>query len=309
MAESAEDAARAEGFAIGTLVGFGAGIILCLVINPSGWFSGSDDVEEPNSILSGLPPPTTRPRPAETSVAPQFAWVEREAEERARVAELEEAEIRAKAEDLKRRINAASEDERRALLEELLNLDPNTAEFEEELTALREQRAARETAAAKFVEEGLDQPIPAELWELLGQPEELGPETGRYSAWVLREARISFVEDRLRKKVAFVARDPESAATWLESFQRERKRVVEAGFHPWDGSHVALEKWIHEQIEDPDSYRHDETTYVDRDDHVSVMTKFRASNRFGALIRGWVLAEANLDGSIRKILATSESLR
>ena len=58
-----------------------------------------------------------------------------------------------------------------------------------------------------------------------------------------------------------------------------RKKRIEGGFHFWDGSHIELTKIIKRRMNDPDSYKHVETRYIDRGDHIWVRTEFLGKKR------------------------------
>ena len=82
----------------------------------------------------------------------------------------------------------------------------------------------------------------------------------------------------------------------------KRTKRIEAQFSPYDGAHRSLEKYIKENMNDPDSYQHDETTRVDMKDYLVVTTVFRGKNGFGALVKNSVSAKVDMDGNILKII-------
>ena len=84
-----------------------------------------------------------------------------------------------------------------------------------------------------------------------------------------------------------------------------RKEEIRSGFSYWDGSHVELTRLIKEAMNDPRSYEHVETTYIDRGDYLVVTTTFRGRNAFGALVKNSVTAHARLDGSVIAIVEQS----
>lgn len=77
-----------------------------------------------------------------------------------------------------------------------------------------------------------------------------------------------------------------------------RVHQISKAFDPWNGSHPSLEKYIRKRLNDPESYQHIETKYLDKTDHIFVITKFRAKNAFGAFAVNTAAAKTNLDGSI-----------
>lgn len=91
---------------------------------------------------------------------------------------------------------------------------------------------------------------------------------------------------------------------------KTRTEQIEESFSTWDGSHMELTKVIKASLNDPDSYKHDETIYVDQGDlgpegragdQVWGRTRFRARNGFGGVVRMEVAAEADLDGNIIQV--------
>jgi len=89
------------------------------------------------------------------------------------------------------------------------------------------------------------------------------------------------------------------AAAMAEARQKE----IAVGFSPWDGSHNALEKHIKKQMKNPDSYKHVQTTYVDRGAYLIVETTYRGTNSFNAIVPNTVRAKADLDGKLLEIIS------
>jgi hypothetical protein len=82
----------------------------------------------------------------------------------------------------------------------------------------------------------------------------------------------------------------------------ERKKKIERQFSSWDGSHNNLERFIKEEMNDPDSYEHDNTIYWDKGSYLVVKTTYRGKNAFGGVVRNFVTAKVSLDGDILQIL-------
>lgn len=80
-----------------------------------------------------------------------------------------------------------------------------------------------------------------------------------------------------------------------------RKERILKQFSSWDGAHRNLEKYIKKSMNDPKSYKHDETTYVDKGSYILVQTRFRGKNSFGATVLQTVTAKVELDGNILSI--------
>ncbi len=88
-----------------------------------------------------------------------------------------------------------------------------------------------------------------------------------------------------------------------ETPEEIRKKQISKGFSLWDGSHRQLEKIIKNAMNDPDSFKHDETTYVDNGSYLTVKMTYRGKNRFGAMVKNWVVAKTDLDGNIINIIS------
>ena len=70
-----------------------------------------------------------------------------------------------------------------------------------------------------------------------------------------------------------------------------QKKKIEDQFHPWDGSHIKLERYIKKELmKDPESYDHMETGYKVIDDKLYVSIIFRGNNSFGGKVINKVLA-------------------
>lgn len=93
----------------------------------------------------------------------------------------------------------------------------------------------------------------------------------------------------------------------LTEAQKEKKRIeqYETCFSEWDGSHKNLRDFIKDNMNDPDSYEHVETTYQDMVTVLIVQTTFRGNNQFGALVKNTVKARVSADDqcTILKILS------
>lgn len=73
-------------------------------------------------------------------------------------------------------------------------------------------------------------------------------------------------------------------------------------FNALDGSHIGLTAAIKSSLNDPKSYEHDKTTYLDKGDHLIVTTTFRAKNEYGGMTTREVVAQTDLRGQVLKIV-------
>jgi hypothetical protein len=87
-----------------------------------------------------------------------------------------------------------------------------------------------------------------------------------------------------------------------EEERLKRESTLESQFSAWDGSHRNLSRMIKDSMNDPKSYDHVETRYFDMEDHLVVITTFRGSNAFGALIKNTVKAKVSLEGDVLEII-------
>lgn len=70
-------------------------------------------------------------------------------------------------------------------------------------------------------------------------------------------------------------------------------------FNSWDGSHTDFTKVIKASMHDPESYDHVKTVFLEKEDHLHVITKFRGKNGFGGLVLNTVSAEVSkVDGRV-----------
>ncbi len=57
-------------------------------------------------------------------------------------------------------------------------------------------------------------------------------------------------------------------------------------------------------MNDPDSYKHEETRFEDKGAFLIVGTGFRGKNAFGGMVKNTILAKIDFDGNIIAILKT-----
>ena len=75
-----------------------------------------------------------------------------------------------------------------------------------------------------------------------------------------------------------------------------RTDIIEDAFSLWDGSHKTLARIIQGRLRDPASYEHIETRYTDNGDRITIVTRFRAANRFGGKNIIIVVGASNIAG-------------
>lgn len=82
----------------------------------------------------------------------------------------------------------------------------------------------------------------------------------------------------------------------------------ESNFSGWDGSHIKLERFIEDNMNDPGSYEHVETRYRlvlnSEPKHAVVTTKFRGRNAYGGMVLNTVTAKVDVEeGTVLEILS------
>ena len=84
----------------------------------------------------------------------------------------------------------------------------------------------------------------------------------------------------------------------LEAIKKEKNKIkkkkIEESFSAWDGSHIKLAYMIKKNMNDPDSYKHDETVYVVKGDYLIVTTAYRGRNGFGGIVRETIKVKINI---------------
>lgn len=128
-----------------------------------------------------------------------------------------------------------------------------------------------------------------------------------FSCVVLCICIISFVfifsfinRDTLLKSTPPTAAEIEAQKVVKE--KEDRKELLQKSFSAWDGSHIKLEEYIKNSMNDPKSYEHVETLYWDRGEHLIVLSKFRGKNAFGGVVLNQVRAKVGINGEVIKIL-------
>jgi hypothetical protein len=104
-------------------------------------------------------------------------------------------------------------------------------------------------------------------------------------------------------QAALARLEQEKALQKEENRRAARQQKLESQFSSWNGSHLSLTRYIKERMNDPDSFEHDETRYIDKGDHLIIITSFRGKNAFGGVVRSTTMAKVDLDGNVLEILS------
>lgn len=96
------------------------------------------------------------------------------------------------------------------------------------------------------------------------------------------------------------ARDVEEArveaAIAAATAKVEHDKKIEGQFSGYDGSHRKFERLIKQAMNDPDSYDHVETRYIDKGKFIRVFCTFRGKNAFGGTVKNTKVADFSIDG-------------
>lgn len=95
----------------------------------------------------------------------------------------------------------------------------------------------------------------------------------------------------------------DSNREYSSSSDKDRETLIENQFSVWNGSHHSLTKYIKDSMNDPSSYKHVETKYIDKGDYLIVITTFRGKNAFGGVVKNSITAQVDLDGNIISIIS------
>lgn len=78
-----------------------------------------------------------------------------------------------------------------------------------------------------------------------------------------------------------------------EQANQAREDIISKAFSAWDGSHIALTKIVKNSMNDPSSYEHVDTRYLDQGETLFVIMEFRGKNAFGGVVKNTVRARTN----------------
>ena len=99
-------------------------------------------------------------------------------------------------------------------------------------------------------------------------------------------------------KKATVKLIPDPDQQKLNNAVTERKHRINMQFAGFSGANWHVEDYIKERMNDPDSYKHIATTFVDRGSYILVHTRFRGKNALGAVIIQDATAKVDIDGNV-----------
>jgi hypothetical protein len=81
----------------------------------------------------------------------------------------------------------------------------------------------------------------------------------------------------------------------MEAYNKRAKKFEDDCLNPWNGSHILFSKMIKEQTNDPDSFKHVNTTYRLFKGYAVVNMTFRGKNKFNATVTNKLSAKISLN--------------
>lgn len=97
---------------------------------------------------------------------------------------------------------------------------------------------------------------------------------------------------------------PQIELTAEEQTKRDRADKVSQSFSVWDGSHIALKRLVKAAMNDPDSFEHIDTRYIDHGETLFVVMEFRGRNAYRGMIKQTVRANVDVDtGEVIEIVS------
>lgn len=106
------------------------------------------------------------------------------------------------------------------------------------------------------------------------------------------EAKVENVVEKSVKPVKKVAK----------TIKELRQEKINSLFSGWDGSHYKLKKLIRDNCKNPKSFKHVNTSYIDKGGYLIVQMSYRAANSYNAIIPGIITVKSDLRGNIIEII-------
>lgn len=94
----------------------------------------------------------------------------------------------------------------------------------------------------------------------------------------------------------------EKAKIKKEKEEKKFNEWTEGQFSAWDGSHTVLVDLIKENMNDPDSFEHEDTRYSRKSYGLYIIMKYRGTNAFGGVVTNYVTAQAFYKTNTIKII-------
>lgn len=101
---------------------------------------------------------------------------------------------------------------------------------------------------------------------------------------LMKEEPGSFARYQGKLKEVTAALEAERQAAARAAEQAALEASIKSQFSPWDGSHRNVESALKAQMKNPKSYEHVETGYTVGGGSITVVTTYRGTNGFGAVV-------------------------
>lgn len=163
-----------------------------------------------------------------------------------------------------------------------------TAGLKQQQDALRRQQIVAELKQVPAKDNKRNRALYGELVKLEPANASYASKLEYYDGKCAKEAEVERVAT-LRKKVA--ARHTSA-----------QNDAIASQFSGWNGAHINLERFIKDNMNDPDSYKHVETRYWEKETYLVVETKFRGKNGFGGVVLNSVTAQVDFNGNVIAII-------
>lgn len=75
----------------------------------------------------------------------------------------------------------------------------------------------------------------------------------------------------------------------------ESQTAPERCLSAWDGSHPEMSREVKAMLNDPESFDHIETRYIDRGNEIDLIMKFKGTNKLGGVVTNTAKATINKD--------------
>lgn len=115
---------------------------------------------------------------------------------------------------------------------------------------------------------------------------------------LIREEPGSLAQYQGKLKEATVALETERQAKARAAEQAALEASIKSQFSGWDGSHRQVERALKAQMKNPDSYEHVETRYSVGADAITVVTTYRGTNSFNAVVTNRAIATVDKAGNV-----------
>lgn len=103
-------------------------------------------------------------------------------------------------------------------------------------------------------------------------------------------------QDKLKEVTAALEKERRLRAEAAQAAALQER--IKSQFSGWDGSHRKVEAAIKSRMHNPDSYKHVETRYAVEGNTISIVTRYRGTNGFGATVTNSAVATVDMDGNV-----------